>query len=264
MSATNGPGSARRHRRHGIGSPSIARASIPPTICPATRAGCTPTAIPASTSSIAPAASPRWRAWRISGASSRCVPVRGLGHRRGGDQAHRRALRRGEGGPRPAARCSGCGSGRRRPSRSSTIWKPGCSAQLPKISGKSELAKAIRYALTRMKKLRPYLDHGFLEADNNSAERSMKPIALGRKNYPLRRLRGRRQIGRHRLHPDRDRQAQRRRSAGLAHRCPRSHRRPQDHPYRRTAPLALRCSPQRNREPPRRRQSAFTGRSPST
>ena len=33
-----------------------------------------------------------------------------------------------------------------------------------------------------MSKLRPYLDHGFLEADNNSAERSMKPIALGRKN----------------------------------------------------------------------------------
>jgi len=31
-------------------------------------------------------------------------------------------------------------------------------AQLPKISGKSELAKAIRYALTRIKKLRPYVD----------------------------------------------------------------------------------------------------------
>ena len=55
--------------------------------------------------------------------------------------------------------------------------------QLPKISGKSELAKAIRYALTRMKRLRPYLDHGFLEIDNNSAERAMKPIALGRKNF---------------------------------------------------------------------------------
>lgn len=55
--------------------------------------------------------------------------------------------------------------------------------QLPKISGKSELAKAIRYALTRMKKLRPYLDHGVLEADNNCAERAMKPIALGRKNF---------------------------------------------------------------------------------
>ena len=56
-------------------------------------------------------------------------------------------------------------------------------AQLPKISGKSPLAKAIRYALTRMKKLRPWLDHGFLELDNNAAERSMRPIALGRKNY---------------------------------------------------------------------------------
>jgi transposase len=60
------------------------------------------------------------------------------------------------------------------------IW---LHAQLPKISGKSELAKAIRYALTRMKKLRPYLDHGFLEIDNNSAERAMRCVALGRKNY---------------------------------------------------------------------------------
>ncbi|UWQ59335.1 IS66 family transposase [Leisingera caerulea] len=57
------------------------------------------------------------------------------------------------------------------------------AAQLARIPGKSELAKAIRYALTRMKKLRPYLDHGILELDNNSAERAMKPIAIGRKNY---------------------------------------------------------------------------------
>src|SRR5919112_76043 len=56
-------------------------------------------------------------------------------------------------------------------------------AQLPRISGKSELAKAIRYALARMRKLRPYLEHGCLEADNNAAERAMKPIALGRKNF---------------------------------------------------------------------------------
>jgi hypothetical protein len=56
-------------------------------------------------------------------------------------------------------------------------------AQLPRISGKSELAKAIRYALARMSKLRPYLDHGCLEADNNGAERALKPVALGRKNY---------------------------------------------------------------------------------
>ena len=55
--------------------------------------------------------------------------------------------------------------------------------QLPKISGKSPLARAIRYALTRMSKMRAYLEHGFLELDNNAAERSMRPIALGRKNY---------------------------------------------------------------------------------
>ena len=60
------------------------------------------------------------------------------------------------------------------------IW---LGAQLPKISGKSELAKAIRYTLTRMKKMRAYLDHGILELDNNSAERSMRCVALGRKNY---------------------------------------------------------------------------------
>ncbi|MCP4932917.1 MAG: IS66 family transposase, partial [bacterium] len=56
-------------------------------------------------------------------------------------------------------------------------------AQLPKISGKSPLAKAIRYALTRMPKTRPYLNNGFLELDNNTCERAVKPVALGRKNY---------------------------------------------------------------------------------
>lgn len=54
-------------------------------------------------------------------------------------------------------------------------------AQLPSISGKSPLAGAIRYALTRMARLRPYLDHGILELDNNIAERAMRSIAIGRK-----------------------------------------------------------------------------------
>ncbi len=57
------------------------------------------------------------------------------------------------------------------------------NAQLPRISAKTPLAGAIRYALTRMKRLRPYLENGFLELDNNNAERSMRCIALGRKNY---------------------------------------------------------------------------------
>ena len=55
--------------------------------------------------------------------------------------------------------------------------------QLPRISAKTPLAAAIRHALTRLKRLRPYVEHGFLEIDNNPAERAMRPIALGRKNY---------------------------------------------------------------------------------
>ncbi len=81
------------------------------------------------------------------------------------------------------------------------------NTQLHYISGKSPRAAAIRYALTRMARLRPYLDHGILEIDNSeplsaigprsrqwcaigsspmaaaSAERAMRSVALGRKNY---------------------------------------------------------------------------------
>ena len=55
--------------------------------------------------------------------------------------------------------------------------------QLPGLSAKTPLAAAIRYALKRLQRLRPYLEHGFLELDNNAVERAMRPIALGRKNY---------------------------------------------------------------------------------
>jgi transposase len=37
--------------------------------------------------------------------------------------------------------------------------------------------------VTRLKRLRPYLDDGRLSIDNNVAERGMRSIALGRKNY---------------------------------------------------------------------------------
>ncbi len=57
------------------------------------------------------------------------------------------------------------------------------AAQLRGISGKTPLATAIRYALARIPRLRSYLDDGRLEPDNNTAERAMRPIALGRKNY---------------------------------------------------------------------------------
>lgn len=57
------------------------------------------------------------------------------------------------------------------------------TAQQSTLSGKTPLAGAIRYALTRLPKLRGYLENGHLEIDNNAAERAMRPIALGRKNW---------------------------------------------------------------------------------
>ncbi|MFV0292219.1 MAG: transposase [Paracoccus sp. (in: a-proteobacteria)] len=60
------------------------------------------------------------------------------------------------------------------------VW---LAMQLIRISGKSSLAAAIRYVLTRMEYLRPYLESGMLELDNNVTERGTRTIALGRKNY---------------------------------------------------------------------------------
>jgi transposase len=54
---------------------------------------------------------------------------------------------------------------------------------LARISGRSELAKAIRYARSRWAALTRYLDDGTLEISNNAAERAIRPLALGRKNY---------------------------------------------------------------------------------
>jgi transposase len=55
--------------------------------------------------------------------------------------------------------------------------------RLGRISGKSPLAGAIRYALARWTELTRYLDDGRLEIDNNIAERALRTIAIGRKNW---------------------------------------------------------------------------------
>lgn len=60
------------------------------------------------------------------------------------------------------------------------VW---LQAQFPKVSAKTPLAQAICYALGRMPKARAYLRNGMLELDNNICERSIRPIALGLKNY---------------------------------------------------------------------------------
>jgi hypothetical protein len=52
----------------------------------------------------------------------------------------------------------------------------------PMVSAKSELAGAIKYALVRWTALTRYRDDGRVEIDNNSAERSIRPLVLGRRN----------------------------------------------------------------------------------
>jgi transposase len=54
--------------------------------------------------------------------------------------------------------------------------------QLARVSGKSGLAEAIRYALRHWQGLVLFLDDGRLELDTNTVERAIRPIALGRKN----------------------------------------------------------------------------------
>ncbi len=56
-------------------------------------------------------------------------------------------------------------------------------ATVSKLSRKSELAGAIRYALSRWSALTRYRDDGRIEIDNNAAERALRVVALGRKNY---------------------------------------------------------------------------------
>jgi len=53
---------------------------------------------------------------------------------------------------------------------------------LGKASKKSRLADAIRYALSRWTGLGRFLDNGRIEIDSNTVERSIRPLAINRKN----------------------------------------------------------------------------------
>ena len=52
-----------------------------------------------------------------------------------------------------------------------------------KLSRKSDTTAAIRHALGLWEALTRYCDDGHLEIDNNAAERALRAVALGRKNY---------------------------------------------------------------------------------
>ena len=59
-------------------------------------------------------------------------------------------------------------------------WLESC---LTKLSKKSDTTVAVKYALGRWEALTRYAEDGSLEIDNNAAERALRAVALGRKNY---------------------------------------------------------------------------------
>ena len=55
-------------------------------------------------------------------------------------------------------------------------------SELTRISGKSNFAHAIRYALSRKTEFRRFLEAGRVELDKNSVKRVIRPICITRKN----------------------------------------------------------------------------------
>jgi hypothetical protein len=110
--------------------------------------------------------------------------------------------------------------------------------QVARIPAKGDLANAFRYALTRWPSFCLFLDDGRVAIDNNAAERALRPIGIGRHNWPFAGSdTGAETLARamtiietakmNDLDP------------GLPHRRHRPHQRPQDQPYRRFAAVEL-------------------------
>ncbi|UMA64402.1 IS66 family transposase (plasmid) [Roseivivax marinus] len=62
-------------------------------------------------------------------------------------------------------------------------FKAWAEAQLARIPGKGDLAKAFRYGLSRWPSFELFLEDGRIGIDNNPAERAMRPIGVGRRNW---------------------------------------------------------------------------------
>ena len=60
--------------------------------------------------------------------------------------------------------------------------RPWLEQQLARVSAGSTTAKAVRYTLNHWDGLLHYLDDGRIEIDSNTVERSIRPLALSRKN----------------------------------------------------------------------------------
>jgi transposase len=58
-----------------------------------------------------------------------------------------------------------------------------CETELGRLPAKGDLAKAMRYALNRWPAFTLFLEDGRVAIDNNPAERAIRPVAIGRKNW---------------------------------------------------------------------------------
>ena len=55
--------------------------------------------------------------------------------------------------------------------------------QYMQVTPKRTIAKALAYSIERWERLSKYTENGMLNIDNNPVENSIRPVALGRKNY---------------------------------------------------------------------------------
>ena len=62
-------------------------------------------------------------------------------------------------------------------------FRPWMEKMRHSLSRKSDTAGAISYALCHWRALTRYLDDGLLEIDNSAAERALRAVSIGRKNY---------------------------------------------------------------------------------
>jgi hypothetical protein len=114
-------------------------------------------------------------------------------------------------------------------------FKAWMRVERPKLSRGSDVANAMDYMLKRWTPFTPFLDDGRIEIGTNTVERSIRPIALGRKSWLFAGSDRGRQRRRH-VQPDRHGQGLRRRALRLILRTflPSCRRRP-------ASPTSRRC-----------------------
>jgi hypothetical protein len=178
------PGRAAHRRRWPTSMPRTAKASTRPRTWPSSRVSCRWTATQASRAC--------WRTARRTGSSSPCwahcrrrfyelyqstgSPLAEEALRRIGELYAIEAEIRG----RPAEERRTVRQEHSKPIVEALhAW---LTIQLGRVSGRSTLAEAIRYALRHWTGLVLFLEDGRLELDTNVIERAIRPIALGRKN----------------------------------------------------------------------------------